>query len=163
MARRRKSRFEDVMLGLLFGLVFLFLGSVWLEWSRAGDAGGEGEEAAAVDSTGPVRVEILNGNGTPGAAETAASVLRAMNFDVVFYGNADSFDHEETRVLDRSGRAGAARAVADSLGVSEVVDRPEPELYLDATVILGEDWRRHLPEGRGSRPGPGGRGERPGP
>lgn len=150
------------MLGLLFGLVFLFLGSVWLEWSRAGDAGDDGEEATA-DTAAPVRVEILNGNGTPGAAETAASVLRAMDFDVVFYGNADSFDHEETRVLDRSGRPGAARAVADSLGVSEVVDRPDPELYLDATVILGEDWRRHFPERRGSRPGPGGRGERPGP
>ena len=125
-------------------------GSFWLEWRGATleEAGREG--VAALPSTVPegwsdrVRVEVLNGMGEPGAARRVAERLRGMGFDVVFFGNADRFDHDSTRVLLRSQDRAAARRLADSLGLARVIDRPDPDLYLDGTVILGEDWRERM-------------------
>jgi hypothetical protein len=34
--------------------------------------------------------------------------------------------------------------VAEALGVDTVRADPRPELYLDATIILGRDWRERL-------------------
>jgi hypothetical protein len=59
----------------------------------------------------------------------------------VYFGNADSFDYQHTRVINRSGAVGLARGIADSLGVDSVGTDVAPELYLDATVLLGSDWR----------------------
>ena len=88
-----------------------------------------------------VRVEVLNGAGDAGAAAKVTEALRAAGFDVKTYGNADRFDYAESHVLDRSGRPGAAGAVAAALGGIGVVERLDGELYLDASVILGSDWR----------------------
>ncbi len=141
------------------------LGSFWLEWrgSTLEDAGREG--ARALPATVPddwgsrVRVEVLNGMGEPGAARRAAGRLREMGFDVVYFGNADRFDHDSTRILRRSDDPAAARRLADSMGVARVIDRPDPELYLDGTVILGEDWRERMrSRGEGADDGDGGDG-----
>jgi hypothetical protein len=70
-----------------------------------------------------------------------ADRLRDMGFDVKTYGNAKRFDYELTTVFDRSGAAGAAAEVADSLGGPPVVKELRRDLRLDATVILGRDWR----------------------
>ena len=67
-----------------------------------------------------------------------------MGFDVKTFGNAASFGHELTKVIDRSGRVGAARAVADSLGLPDVTSEVRRDLYLDATVVLGRDWRERI-------------------
>jgi hypothetical protein len=91
-----------------------------------------------------IRVEVLNGAGDPGAAARVTEVLRAAGFDVKTYGNARRYDHERTFVLDRSGRPGAAGAVAAVLDGADVEERLDPELHLDATVILGKDWRARL-------------------
>lgn len=91
-----------------------------------------------------IRVEVLNGAGDPGAAARVTELLRAEGFDVKTYGNAGRYDHERTFVLDRSGRPGAAGSVAGALGGAAVEERLDPELYLDATVILGKDWRTRL-------------------
>ncbi len=90
---------------------------------------------------GSARVEILNGAGRAGFARDATTRLRALGHDVVLFGNADRFDYATSVVLDRGGPAGAARAVADALGIDEVRVEPDPDLALDATVILGADWR----------------------
>jgi hypothetical protein len=91
-----------------------------------------------------IRVEVLNGAGDAGAAARVTEALREAGFDVKTYGNADRYDHERTLVLDRSARPGAAGEVAAALGGVEVEERIDPELYLDATVILGKDWRSSL-------------------
>ena len=44
-------------------------------------------------------------------------------------------------LLDRSERTGAAQALSDSLGGVPIRVEPAPELYLDATLLLGDDWR----------------------
>lgn len=151
-----KGRILTVVTALaLVGVGFLF-GSFWLQWRHASLA--DGGSPASVRGT-PVtlpegfssraRVEVLNGMGESGAAEAAASRLRGMGFDVVYFGNASSFDHERTEVLARTRKTGPARRVADSLGVDSLIVRPDTTLYLDATVVLGKDWERVLSRAAG--------------
>ena len=98
-----------------------------------------------------VRVEVLNAGGEQGVARIATDELRSLGFDVVFFGNAETFDAEMSVVVDRVGRLEAARAVASALGIGNVRSEPDTSLYLDTTVRLGRDWvplsRRTLPEG----------------
>lgn len=135
------------MVVVLVGVGFL-LGSFWLDWRGAElEAGDHGRvEGPAVSLPegweDRIRVEVLNGMGEKGAASRAAERLRDMGFDVVYFGNASTFDHETTRVLLRSDRRNEVRRLADSLGVDSLVDRPNPDLYLDGTVVLGKDWER---------------------
>jgi hypothetical protein len=85
-----------------------------------------------------IRVEVLNGTSRPGLARSVTARLRDAGFDVVYFGNAPRAD--SSVVLDRAGREDAARAVAHALGISHVRSKPDPGLYLEATVILGADW-----------------------
>lgn len=87
-----------------------------------------------------IRVEVLNGAGAVGAAKQVADRLRLMGFDVVYAGNAPSFDVPRSYLIDRSGRAGLAAAVADSAGIDSLAVNLSPELHLDATLVLGADW-----------------------
>lgn len=89
---------------------------------------------------GRVRVEVLNGGGMAGAARRATDLSRDAGFDVVYFGNASSFDHAESEVVDRVGRPELARAVAEVLGIRNVLSDPDPDLYVDVSVVLGRDW-----------------------
>jgi len=89
---------------------------------------------------GRVRVEVLNGGGMAGAARRATDLSRDAGFDVVYFGNASSFDHAESEVVDRVGRPELARAVAEVLGIHNVLSDPDPDLYVDVSVVLGRDW-----------------------
>jgi hypothetical protein len=91
-----------------------------------------------------IRVEVLNGAGEAGAAAAATDSLRAAGFDVKTYGNAPRFDVEATYVVDRSGIEGAAERVAERLGDAELRVGLDPDLHLDATVVLGADWRSRI-------------------
>ena len=90
--------------------------------------------------TDRIKVEVLNGAGERGLARQFADRLRLLGFDVVATGNADHFDHEITHVLDRSGRLGAALAVARELSTDSLAVVIDPELFLDASVVVGRDW-----------------------
>ena len=89
---------------------------------------------------GRVRVEVLNAGGKEGMARVATGHLRDRGFDVVYFGNADAFGQDSTVVLDRSARPRAAAAVGQALGTLWVESRPDANLYLDVTVMLGSDW-----------------------
>jgi len=98
------------------------------------------DQEGPVEIGEPIRVEVLNGGGAPGAAREVTRTLRSKGFDVVFFGNAGSFDLDSTVVVDRVDDIERARLVADSLGVRRVRSEPDPELLLDVTVLLGRDW-----------------------
>ncbi|MDX1646934.1 MAG: LytR C-terminal domain-containing protein [Longimicrobiales bacterium] len=98
-------------------------------------------DPAATWSGERVRVEVYNGGGVTGMAREATGVLRDAGFDVVTYGNASSFDpRRPSEVVDRVGRTDLARAVAESLGIDNVQTDPDPNLYVDVTVVVGRDW-----------------------
>ena len=90
---------------------------------------------------GRVRVEVLNGGGVSGAARRATDLSREAGFDVVYFGNARSFDQAESEVVDRVGRPELARAVAEVLGIRNVRSDPDSDLYVDVSVVLGSDWQ----------------------
>jgi hypothetical protein len=87
-----------------------------------------------------VRVEVLNASGVPGLAARGRTHLRDFGYDVVQIGNATGFAPDTSVVLDRVGRMDLARAVADAAGVPRVLARPDSNLYVDVTVVLGSDW-----------------------
>jgi hypothetical protein len=115
-----------------------FIGSALSQWWDGGKhtSGSSGQQPASPR----VRVEVLNAGGSSGAARGATDRLRDMGFDVVFFGNADSFDRDSSVVLDRAGHVEAARSVADALGIRRVRSEPDSNLYLDVSVMLGRDW-----------------------
>jgi len=93
-----------------------------------------------------VRVEVLNAGGVPGLAASATDHLRSLGYDVVSFGNASEFTEASTRVIDRVGDTTLARSVADDLGVRSVGSEPDPELYVDVSVLLGSEWTLIRPE-----------------
>ncbi len=89
---------------------------------------------------GRVTVEVLNGAGRSGMAREATGALRDLGFDVVYYGNAETFTNDPSVVLDRVGRSEAARWTAQALGIREIRSAPDSSRYVDVTVRLGPEW-----------------------
>lgn len=96
-----------------------------------------------------IRVEVLNAGGARNAAREATELLRERGFDVVYFGNAGRFDRDSSTVIDRIERLGPARLVADALGVRTVLSRPDSNLYVDVSVLLGKDWGLPAPDTAG--------------
>lgn len=154
--RRRSPELSRWIVGAIFLAVAVLAASTAVGWldSGQGEASGTGAEAAADsgrDRRARIRVEVLNGAGDPGAAERVARWIRDLGFDVVYFGNAAHFDHGVTHVVDRSGETRGARTLARVLSVDSVSVDPAPELYLDATLILGDDWDERFPGAAGGR------------
>jgi hypothetical protein len=106
-------------------------------------AGRSGSAAPLADRPVPaerVRVEVLNASGVPGLAARGRTHLRDFGYDVVQIGNASGFAPDSSVVLDRVGRMELARAVADAARIPRVFARPDSNLYVDVTVVLGRDW-----------------------
>jgi len=120
------------------------IGSWWIEWRKASTPAML--EAPAVDAAPRLKLEVLNGSGDPGAARVVGELLIALDYDVVAFENADSFDYEVTQVIDRAGRAEAVTEVAAILGADSILVALDPDLNLDATIILGKDWQDLIPK-----------------
>lgn len=125
-------------LGLATAAGILVLSAIAMRQSTGG---------ARIDDEGPgwadgrVRVEVLNGGGVAGMAVDATDRLRDRGFDVVDIGNQRPFDSERPSVvIDRVGRTDMARAVAEALGIDNVQSDPDPNLYVDVSVVLGAEW-----------------------
>ena len=101
------------------------------------------DEVTAVNQpvvVGRVTVEVLNAGGVSGVARRATAALRSAGFDVVSFGNANSFDQVESVVVDRIGDPNPALLVASVLGIRNVRSEPDSNLYLDISVLLGSQW-----------------------
>lgn len=129
-------------------LVGALIGSALSQWGGEGVL--PGSELLGSRPQGRVRVEVLNGGGHAGAAREGRDVLREAGFDVVFFGNAGTFDRDSSVVLDRVGRLESARDVADALGIRLVRTEVDANLYLDVTVVLGKDWAPRPPSSDGA-------------
>jgi hypothetical protein len=92
------------------------------------------------------RVEVLNASGRSGLARAATDQLRTAGFDVVLFGNAGSSPSDSSFVIDRVGHDAVARAAARQLGIGPVHTRVDTTLFIDATIIIGGDWRTAEPE-----------------
>jgi hypothetical protein len=89
-------------------------------------------------------VLVLNGCGEEGLGLETARYLRERGLDVVDFRNADSFDYEETIVVDRSGDMGAAITVARMLNIPNVIQQIPETPLVDIIIVVGADhsWFR---------------------
>lgn len=91
-----------------------------------------------------IQVEVLNGNGAPGLASRFTSTLRKSGFDVVETGNFEHYNVEQSYVVSRTDDKENALRIARALGIHEenVVTMASKDFFLDATIVIGADWRR---------------------
>ena len=104
--------------------------------------GKESEEKLAIEPVlQRLQVEVLNGCGVSGLANTTTNYLRDENIDVVYKGNYQNFNVEKSQVIDRSGDKDQALKVAEVLGVekSMVSTEIDQNKQLAVTIILGKD------------------------
>lgn len=101
------------------------------------------EEDQNIIKSHTLRVEVLNGTEVPRLAAKMADFLRSKGYDVVQTGNAKHANFRKTVVQDRIGNISGAQQVARILGVHEsnVLQQKNPQLYLDVTVIIGQDYK----------------------
>lgn len=90
-----------------------------------------------------IQLEVLNGCGVPGLANDFTSTLRKNGFDVVETGNFKNFDMQNTVIIARTFDTKNAKRVADALGIAEehVFIEASEDFYLDATVVIGSDYK----------------------
>jgi len=91
-------------------------------------------------------IEVLNGCGYAGVADSFTDLLRSKNFDVVKTGNFSSFDIDTTFVIDRVGEKKYAMAVAESLKIpaQNVIQHYNKNYFLDVTFVIGKDFNNYL-------------------
>ena len=94
----------------------------------------------------PLRLQVLNGNGTKGSAGRWSDILEDEGFEVLTVGDADRSDFETTRVLVRPGGLLAGQAIVDALGFGEVTTG-SLDSEVDAVVIVGLDADRTAQNG----------------
>ncbi len=94
-----------------------------------------------------IQVEVLNGCGENGLAEKITNYLRGHNVDVVSRGNYEHFNVPKTTVLDRVGKTERSDRLASLLGLSKnyVQVERDPNLQLDATIVIGKDYKQLKP------------------
>jgi anionic cell wall polymer biosynthesis LytR-Cps2A-Psr (LCP) family protein len=87
-----------------------------------------------------IKMEILNGSVSPGQAQNLRNYFIEYGFNVVHYGNALRNDYERTMVIDRIGRPGLAKRIADIINCREVYTRIDDTLLVDVTIVIGNDF-----------------------
>lgn len=94
-----------------------------------------------------IQVEVLNGCGVDGLAERITNYLRDKNIDVVSRGNFSHFDVPLTTVLDRVDNRERSLQIAKVLGLPEsrLQIQKDSNLQLDATIVLGADYKKLTP------------------
>lgn len=86
------------------------------------------------------RIEILNGTGEKGLAQSAAEGARKKGIDVFHVGNADNFSYEESILIGRIENRDLS-VLGQALGCRNVVEQLKSDSFVDATLILGADYR----------------------
>ncbi len=86
-----------------------------------------------------LRLRVLDGTGSDGAALVAARRLVLGGAEIVVVGNADRFDHATTEVRYPVELEDRARDVVESLGAGELVPQRAGSDTVDLTVVVGGD------------------------
>lgn len=85
-------------------------------------------------------VQILNGCGTPGAAQVIADILRRNGFDVKEIGNAPDWNYRHTLVAARTRNLQTAALVAKTLKTDNLIPLRNDDGLFDVTLFVGDDF-----------------------
>lgn len=135
--RRKPARGANVgqkMLVGLAGVVLILCAASVTSGFFLRRGGGESEGAQ-------FRLEVLNGTGEKGLAHTAKRGLLLRGIDVIEVGNADHFDYEESVLITRKKGADVA-LLGKIIGCDNVVEQIRDDTLEDATLILGNDFKK---------------------
>ena len=86
------------------------------------------------------KIEVLNGSGVSGAAQTVADILKQYGYEVISIGNADSFDYATSQVISHNDDTEAIARVASIVNSSAVKHDQNASAKADITVIVGKDY-----------------------
>lgn len=95
--------------------------------------------SGSVQTETTLRVAVLNGNGTAGAAGDMSQRLESLGITVASVGNSGRNDYEQTTVVVPEGSEDGA-AIVSALGFG-VVEHGSVDNEVDAVVIVGSDAR----------------------
>ncbi len=138
----------NITILLLMGANFLFLISL-LCHSRAREGAEQAitpnrlEQLPVQKTTNLIKVEVLNGCGTPGVAKQLTEYLRKRDVDVVYFGNFENQEISETLVIDRQDHnLKNAKIIGDIIGVGKDRMFPQisPQRQLAVTIIIGKNY-----------------------
>ena len=90
-----------------------------------------------------VRVQLLNGNGSPEIGTRAASLLVPAGLRIEFTGNADNFRYASTKIViygDDARSIAVGQEIRNLLGVGTVAVGARQQTVADVTVVLGKDF-----------------------
>ena len=94
----------------------------------------------AGETSDRIRVQLLNGVGTPGLAEPVTARLLPSGAIVQLTGNALDFNHRTTQIVYyRDEHLASALRIQEELGLGEVVKQRNPVDVVDVTVVIGSD------------------------
>ena len=88
------------------------------------------------------QIQVLNGSGKSGMADVFRDFLGTYGFDVIEFGNARNWNYERTVVISRSASSDHIAAdLAKVLGTDRVIHLQQPSSLVEATVIIGKDYK----------------------
>lgn len=91
-----------------------------------------------------VRVQVLNGCGTPGCTGPVQEKLIEAGFRVEESKNADRFDYEHTIIISYMENIDEATRMRRVLGKGTVVQKKGPQELIDVIVVIGRDLGQGL-------------------
>lgn len=104
-------------------------------------AGCKDAPASASFTANSGQIQVLNGSGRAGQAEVFRTYLTERGFDVIETGNARSWNYDHSFVLARTASDTIARHLANALGTERIVHLQHPASLVEATVIIGKDYK----------------------
>ncbi|MDE2811338.1 MAG: LytR C-terminal domain-containing protein [Gemmatimonadota bacterium] len=137
---------ELILWGLAVVAIALLLKAAFWPQSAAPEPTSQQEvpKPETAPQRSPIRVEILNGGGESQVAARLRKKARALGLDVIHEGNAPSFNHLHTLVVDLDGDIEQARQVAEVLGIPHFIQQKKESQFSLASVsiVIGRDYRR---------------------
>ena len=90
-----------------------------------------------------IQLEVLNGCGVNGLASRYTDYLRSKGFDVVKTGDHETFNVDETVVIDRRNNETNTMKVIEAMGLTKrrLLKQVSEAYLLDASVVIGRDFR----------------------
>ncbi|MEO0094779.1 MAG: LytR C-terminal domain-containing protein [candidate division WOR-3 bacterium] len=127
--------------GYIILIILIFLFGVSVIYMRTRE---DPEEIIKKNSN--LRVEVLNGCGVNRLAIRISDILREKGFNVVKIGETEK-NYIESVVIDRSDeKMKNGKYFAKRIGCKNIGKDVDPALYLDITLIVGEDYKKLFPD-----------------
>ncbi len=137
-----RNRYHAGKIGFLIMIILLLLFGASVLYMRARE---DPEEVFRRNSN--MRVEVLNGCGVNRLAIRVSELLRKKGFNVVNIGDIEDKVFSETVVIERARSDNAnANYFAKRIKCKNIGCDVDSALYIDVTLIIGEDYQKLFPD-----------------